>query len=464
MNSQRPLWEALRALRGGRVVRSKVILLGLMLAATGTFGVGRLVHRSDNARQAQVVVTALRSRASGLASIPWDAQSGRTTVQVEHDLDAVDVMMLNDLAQLDRLDPGARAAQIRADYLVYSRRVHALLRVVSTGSDARANHFDRTSVRASWRDLDRALQASGRQLSHEADSTIDFTVLASAIVMMSTLGVILVLSWRVNRAEGQRRLAAEAAHAAAELQNDRLREVDQLKDHFVASVSHDLRTPLTSIQGYLELILEDDADPLTHDQRRFLGIVYRNSDRLLQLVGDLLFVAQVDAGMITLVPTEFDFARLCAEAVEGFAPRAETQGVSIALVGEASLAVRADAPRLAQLLDNLLSNALKFTPEGGGIEVRLGTGPGLAVLEVSDTGAGIALEDQADLFTRFFRTDGAIRDAVQGTGLGLSIAKAIVEAHGGNIAVTSAPGEGATFRVELPYPVERATDIVEEAA
>ena len=232
-------------------------------------------------------------------------------------------------------------------------------------------------------------------------------------------------------------------------QNERLRSLDRLKDEFVALVSHELRTPLTSIRGYLELVL-DDSDQLASAHREFLQIVDRNVDRLLHLVSDLLLVAQVDAGKLTFEWTEVDLVSLVGECVQAARPVAEVAGVELVFGATSARPIIADPSRIGQLLDNLISNAIKFTPAGGRVDVGVdGSGDGAAI-EVRDTGYGIAIEDQSQLFERFFRTQSASEMAIAGTGLGLSIAKAIVDAHGGAISVESAKGSGTTFRVVLP--------------
>jgi PAS domain S-box-containing protein len=232
-------------------------------------------------------------------------------------------------------------------------------------------------------------------------------------------------------------------------QNDRLRELDRLKDEFVAAVSHELRTPLTSILGYLELVL-DDTDRLDDQHRQFLDVAERNANRLLRLVGDLLFVAQVDADKLTLARSELELDALVEECVEAAGPRAAEGGVTLGSETELESALSGDPARLAQLVDNLISNAIKFTPAGGRVDVRLARSNGSAVLEVEDTGMGISADEQTHLFERFYRTRSAGENAIPGTGLGLSIAQEIAQAHGGHIGVTSEEGVGTTFRVELP--------------
>jgi PAS domain S-box-containing protein len=256
-----------------------------------------------------------------------------------------------------------------------------------------------------------------------------------------------------KRAESEReRLLTAAQEARNELaaQNERLLELDRLKDEFIALVSHELRTPLTSIRGYTELLIDETAGKLTDDQRQFLAVVDRNSNRLLNLVGDLLFLAQIDAGKLVLDVGALDLASLASEAVETARPTAEDKGVTLTLATGPVPLLAGDRSRIGQLLDNLVSNAVKFTGSGGRVDVRVRSLKKRAVLEVRDSGIGIPAAEQQFLFQRFFRTSTATQQAIQGTGLGLAISKAIVEAHGGEISVESREGMGTTFRVTLP--------------
>ena len=245
------------------------------------------------------------------------------------------------------------------------------------------------------------------------------------------------------------------------------RATERLRDQFVSLISHELRTPLSSILGYLELVLDDADQPLTDEQRQYLSTVERNAQRLLRLVGDLLFTAQVDAGRFTLQPEDVDLAGIVRGAEETARVTAAGRGVSVSVdVPDGGVVVRGDAVRLGQACDNLVSNAVKFTPAGGSVTLRLTTGwqdddgrvtpderPGsrpVAALAVSDTGVGIPAGEQGRLFSSFFRASTARRNAVPGVGLGLTITKAITTAHGGTIDVTSAEGAGTTFTLVLP--------------
>jgi PAS domain S-box-containing protein len=245
------------------------------------------------------------------------------------------------------------------------------------------------------------------------------------------------------------------------------RAAERLKDQFVSLISHELRTPLSSILGYLELVMDDEEQPLTAEQRQYLTTVERNAHRLLRLVGDLLFTAQVDAGRFTLQPEDVDLAGIVRAAEETARVTAAARGVAMTVAVPAEgLVVRGDALRLGQACDNLVSNAVKFTPAGGQVALALRTAwrdadgtvlddaaPGsarVALLSVSDTGVGIPAGEQGRLFTSFFRASTARRNAVPGVGLGLTITKAITTAHGGALDVTSAEGRGTTFTLTLP--------------
>jgi len=268
----------------------------------------------------------------------------------------------------------------------------------------------------------------------------------SCLVLLRLGGLVRAVE-RAGRAERVARREAEQAQQLLAYQNEQLLELDTLKDEFVSSVSHELRTPLTSISGYVELMLEDEQD---EQKRNYLGIVDRNAGRLLGLVSDLLFSARLQGGRLELERSEVDLHRLVLQAVESARPRAEAAGVELTLAADSVPPVSGEAVRLAQLFDNLVSNAIKFTPGGGRVAVQLSARDGLVRFEISDTGIGISEGEREQLFERFFRSQSALERQIQGTGLGLYISKAIVEAHGGRIGVHSEAGEGTTFVVEVP--------------
>jgi len=242
------------------------------------------------------------------------------------------------------------------------------------------------------------------------------------------------------------------------------REQARMKDEFVNLISHELRTPLSSILGYLELVIDDEDNPLSPEQLTYLGTVERNANRLLRLVSDLLFTAQVESGRFQLKEETVDLQAVLSAAIDTAAPVAAGRGVTLKLSTCAEpVTVRGDPGRLGQAVDNLISNAVKFTPTGGRVAVTLGTSDTpdpAAMISVSDTGIGIPAEELDRLFSRFFRASTATQNAVPGVGLGLTITKAIAEAHHGRIRVASTVGDGTTFTLELPQqrnPPEQRT-------
>jgi signal transduction histidine kinase len=204
---------------------------------------------------------------------------------------------------------------------------------------------------------------------------------------------------------------------------------------------------LTSIIGYVELAQEEE---LPGDVRSHLQVVSRNGERLLALVNDLLFVARLQAGELALDQDDVELDGIVRETVEALEPRASAKDIALTCALDSVPQTHVDRRRLLQLLDNLLSNAVKFTPAGGSVHVALGRENGAVVLEVTDTGIGIAPGDQRLLFERFFRADNAVERQVPGTGLGLYISRVIAEAHDGSLTVRSELGQGSTFRLELP--------------
>jgi signal transduction histidine kinase len=220
----------------------------------------------------------------------------------------------------------------------------------------------------------------------------------------------------------------------------------RVKDEFVASVSHELRTPLTSIRGYLDLVL--DEDDLSEEARTLLQVASRNGERLQRLVADLLHTAQTDAGSMHVVRQRTDLAAVVRGAFENAIPAAQAAGLELSLVAPDELWAVVDEQRMTQVVDNLISNSIKYT-QSGSIDVVLAVDDRVQI-DVSDTGIGIDAMDREHLFTRFFRAQHSQDQSIQGIGLGLSIIKSIVEGHGGRIDVESEMGRGSRFQVRLP--------------
>ncbi|MGH3009995.1 MAG: sensor histidine kinase [Gaiellaceae bacterium] len=275
------------------------------------------------------------------------------------------------------------------------------------------------------------------------------TLAISILVLWRLVGILRALE-RLRMRERAVRGEAEEAQMLLREQNERLREADQLKDEFVSLVSHDLRTPLTSVIGYTELALDDGGGTDT-ERRNYLEIVSRNAQRLLRLVDDLLFIARLQAGRgLELQTGPLDVATIAQQTVLEGQPRAHDRGIELRYTGADAAPAIADRGRVFQLLDNLVGNAIKFTPAGGLVEVAAESASDSVTLEVRDTGIGLDPTDAEHLFERFFRTERATSAQIPGTGLGLFIAQAITIAHGGQISARSRDGGGTIFRVELP--------------
>jgi PAS domain S-box-containing protein len=227
-----------------------------------------------------------------------------------------------------------------------------------------------------------------------------------------------------------------------------LAELNRLKSEFVATVSHELRTPLTAVVGFSELLMEEEG--LTDEQHEYVEVIDRSAARLLRLVGDLMLLARAESGGLELEIGALDVAKLCREAAEESAPADQGRGVTMTTDIVDGPRGRGDAVRLRQVIDNLMSNARKFTPSGGTVTLRARSHGDDWIVEVADTGIGIAPEEQEHIFDRFYRASNAAHDHAPGIGLGLAVTRAIVELHGGTISLSSELGVGTTVRVALP--------------
>src|SRR5205085_2120154 len=220
---------------------------------------------------------------------------------------------------------------------------------------------------------------------------------------------------------------------------------------FLSSVSHELRTPLTSILGYLEMLTEGAAGPLPAPQRDILDIVDRNAQRLLVLIEELLIMSRVEAGTFRLSVGSVALAPLVEGALQAVLPGHAGRDLHLSVdVAPGVDSIQGDRDQLDRVMINLLSNAVKFTPDGGRVHVSVTADETDVVIRVADTGMGIPTADQAHIFERFYRSSATQHLAVPGTGLGLSITKAIIDEHGGQISISSVPGQGTEVTLRLP--------------
>ncbi|MCL4386993.1 ATP-binding protein [Patescibacteria group bacterium] len=252
-------------------------------------------------------------------------------------------------------------------------------------------------------------------------------------------------------------LKEEVNKATKELRdaNNKLLELDKMKDEFLSIASHELRTPMTAIKSYVWLLLNDEKEKLTGEQKTHLEKTYDSVERLIKLVNDMLNVSRIQSGRIKVDPKLTDIEKISEDVISEMLPRASETKIKLSLKKEAKIAnVVADPDKTKEILINLIGNSLKFTPKNGSITIGLSVKNGAALVKVSDTGAGLKKEDIPKLFQKFGivgRNDFLTKQNVQGTGLGLYISKSIVELQGGKMWVES-PGEnkGSTFFFTLP--------------
>jgi two-component system phosphate regulon sensor histidine kinase PhoR len=259
-------------------------------------------------------------------------------------------------------------------------------------------------------------------------------------------------TFAVQGSPARRPDAGDEAHRSVFVFHDvtPLKRLERVRSDFIANVSHELRTPLTSIIGYLEALLDGAQDDAGR-REEFLRTIKTHADRLNALVADLLQLSQIESGEYRWRREAVDVADLARRSTELVAPQARRKRITLRGPDRTTgIEVTADSDKLTEVLLNLLDNALKYTEDGGTVEVAVEAGDGMAVIRVRDTGFGIPPADLERIFERFYRVDRARSRALGGTGLGLSIVKHIVEAHGGTVAVDSRLGRGSTFTVRIP--------------
>jgi signal transduction histidine kinase len=261
--------------------------------------------------------------------------------------------------------------------------------------------------------------------------------------------------------ESVRLLTTFATQSALAIQNARLfRELadksrqlevaSQHKSEFLANMSHELRTPLNAIIGFSEVLAEGMFGEVNEKQTEYLRDILESGQHLLSLINDILDLAKIEAGRMDLELTDFDLPQAILNALTLVRERAGRRGIALHHAVDQRLGqVRGDERKIKQVLLNLLSNALKFTPEGGRVDVRANLGDGMAEISVTDTGVGIAPEDQEAVFEEF-RQVGTAAKKVEGTGLGLALSRKFIELHGGRIWVKSKVGMGSTFTFTIP--------------
>jgi PAS domain S-box-containing protein len=248
-----------------------------------------------------------------------------------------------------------------------------------------------------------------------------------------------------KRAEDQLRAMREDYTRELELRNREVERANQLKSEFLASMSHELRTPLHTVIGFAELLSEEIEGPLNDKQKRFIGHIHKDSMHLLELINDVLDLSRIEAGKLRIQREIFDIGTCVEETVASVRPSAAMKSIAIETDIAVSTAILADRVRFKQILYNLLSNAVKFTTERGRIRVEARLRDGLLEISVTDTGIGIPKDQQEAIFDKFYQVGSTTKGVREGTGLGLAITRALIEEHGGRIAVESEIGKGSRF-------------------
>jgi len=246
------------------------------------------------------------------------------------------------------------------------------------------------------------------------------------------------------------------------LANIRLKELDKLKDEFVSLASHELRTPMAVIKSYLWMILEKEKASLNEKQKLYLGRAYASTERLINLVNDMLNVSRIESGRLTLDIKPTDIVKLADAVYQEMLPKAQESGINLVFEKpkEALPKVKADQERIEEVLVNLIGNSLKFTPKAGKVSMNLASKDGAVTIRIFDTGIGIEKKDIPKLFQKFGMVGNAYlqKSIAQGTGLGLYISKSIIELHGGRIwAESQGKGFGTTFSFTLKTAKETPT-------
>lgn len=252
----------------------------------------------------------------------------------------------------------------------------------------------------------------------------------------------------------------DASHELA-LVNQKLQELDQLKDDFVSVASHELRTPMTAIKSYLWMALRRSREPLSENLKKYLTRALISTERLINLVNDMLNVSRIESGRIELTPSPFDMVELCREIMEEVRFRAEEQGLTIMMVEAKMPEVFADVDKIHQVLLNLIGNSLKFTPPGGRVTISFFTDGRVVETSVKDNGVGMAKENLSSLFKKFGRLDNSYVAMGQsgGTGLGLYISKSLIELMHGRISAQSEGlNKGSTFTFSLPVATKEVIE------
>jgi signal transduction histidine kinase len=330
------------------------------------------------------------------------------------------------------------------------------------------------SEKATFDMVDEALQATRQRIALATALCVIFGVMGAVLMAYAIFRPILPLregAHKIGSGDLGHRIRIVSHDELGELARDfnamatKLQELDQLKQDFVSNVTHELRSPLTSLRGYVEFLLKEGAGPLNDEQRESLIVAKNNAMRLARFIDNLLDVAKIESRKVELHREEVDLHPVAEEVSVVFRPQAEEKKISLENKISASLPhVWADSDKTTEILTNLVSNAVKFTPEGGSIRMEAAEDGDAVHVKVRDTGSGIPPESLESVFNKFeqVKPTAGLARKTKGTGLGLTIVKGFVEAHGGRVWIESAVGKGTTVHFTLPRRKEEPARPFEE--
>jgi len=435
--------------------------------AVGSLALGRLQAAVGEVEYAERIYLALQGEDARL-DVEQGIQEG-----------AVELRALEAAGYGPQVRPAARAwdALVRA-----VRREQAL---IASGDIQAADEFRARTVDPAFTAMNRSLEPIGHAINRgsaesvkQAEEVARRATTTTALALVAALTLTLLIGGWLTRtllrpidqlrrgmaevAEGdfepETRIEAERADELGDLarsfrsMTQQLAELDRLKAEFVSVASHEIKTPLSVIRGYVSLLLDGIYGPVSEPQQKTLGAVSDQTDRLARLVQRLLDISRFEAGGGRLELREIPLRPFLQELADGFDVLAYQNEIDFALevADDLPATIVGDPDRLNEVLGNLLSNAFKFTPRGGQIRLAARSGRGDVVIEVGDTGVGIPQDKLPKIFEKFFQVENEAQPRSVGSGLGLAIAREIVEAHGGTITAESRVGRGTTFRVVLP--------------
>jgi len=424
----------------------------LLITISGVFGIYTISRSSERNRETEILLSQVESSAHGLNSNEWQAiASLKIDPALQATSDHFRREILNDLQVIHTLqDREALVEKVQAAASTYLSAMDDEFALISSDKFDEAREVDEARVDPSFEILDQEINEAISKFETRALRDRRRALSASVATLLGCLAAILFLALRFERGRNLQKTNAHLQELVAQLSisQQRAEASSRAKSEFLANMSHEIRTPLNGVMGITELALETE---LTSEQREYLETVKFSADSLLTVINDILDFSKIEAGKVDMEAVDFNVYDFMETTTKTMALRADEKGLELLceVAPEVPEIVRADSGRLRQIVINLVGNAIKFTDQGEVIiKVRCEGQDGqdhILHFEVSDTGIGIAPENQKLIFDSFSQADSSTTRKYGGTGLGLAISKRLVEMMGGKIWVVSAVGQGSHF-------------------